>query len=165
MKIRGKILFLAGVLVALGAGWAGFPRVDLPDAGRSRWTSVIRSTPTRPARNARTATRSAKTVTFAGIPPLAQCAGCHAAPMGTTAAEKKFIEQYVTPNREPQWLAYARQPENVLFSHAAHVKLAQAAMRAVPRAIRARRDKLPAASRRTASAATRATSGEPRAPG
>ena len=45
--------------------------------------------------------------------------------MGTTAAEKNFIDRYVTPNREPQWLSYARQPENVYFSHIAHVKLGQ----------------------------------------
>ncbi|MEI9976819.1 MAG: hypothetical protein WDO73_35070 [Ignavibacteriota bacterium] len=44
--------------------------------------------------------------------------------MGTTAAEKSFIDQYVTPNREPRWASYARQPENVAFSHSAHVKRA-----------------------------------------
>jgi hypothetical protein len=43
--------------------------------------------------------------------------------MGTTSAEKKFIDQYVTPQREPQWYSYARQPENVFFSHITHVKL------------------------------------------
>ena len=45
--------------------------------------------------------------------------------MGTTAAEKNFIDNYVTPNREPDWADYARQPENVFFSHVAHVKLGQ----------------------------------------
>ena len=30
--------------------------------------------------------------TFAGIPTLDKCAGCHAAAMGTTAAEKNFID-------------------------------------------------------------------------
>jgi hypothetical protein len=42
--------------------------------------------------------------------------------MGDTAAEKQFIEKYVTPQREPAWLVNARQPENVYFSHAVHVK-------------------------------------------
>ena len=41
--------------------------------------------------------------------------------MGTTAAEKLFIDNYITPGREPQWAASARQPENVYFSHATHV--------------------------------------------
>ena len=44
--------------------------------------------------------------------------------MGTTAEEKRFIDRYVTPNREPQWAAYPRQPENVSFSHAEHLKRA-----------------------------------------
>jgi hypothetical protein len=44
--------------------------------------------------------------------------------MGTTAAEKNFIDHYVTPNREPQWADYARQPVNVFFSHSVHVKRA-----------------------------------------
>jgi hypothetical protein len=44
--------------------------------------------------------------------------------MGTTAAEKNFIDQFVMPNREPQWADYARQPENVFFSHSVHVKRA-----------------------------------------
>ena len=26
------------------------------------------------------------------------------------------------PNRQPRWLSYSRQPENVYFSHAAHVR-------------------------------------------
>ena len=30
----------------------------------------------------------------------------------------------MTPNREVPWQVYSRQPENVYFSHAAHVKLA-----------------------------------------
>jgi len=44
--------------------------------------------------------------------------------MGNTEAEKRFIETYVTPNREPAWLSYAGQPMNVFFSHATHVRLA-----------------------------------------
>jgi len=47
--------------------------------------------------------------------------------MGTTAAEKRFIDQYVTPNREPQWKSYAGQPENVYFPHVTHVKTAKLA--------------------------------------
>ena len=81
--------------------------------------------------------------TFAGIPTLDKCAGCHAAPMGTTAAEKNFIDQYVTPDREPQWAAYARQPENVFFSHIAHVKRGETRVRKLPR--RSRRDRPAAA--------------------
>lgn len=62
---------------------------------------------------------------FSGAPGVAQCGTCHAAALTETAAEKKLIEQYVTPNREIPWLVYARQPENVRFSHATHVNLAK----------------------------------------
>src|ERR1022692_4829169 len=55
---------------------------------------------------------------------LDQCSGCQAQPMATPAQEKRFIDGYVTPNREIPWQVYARQPENVYFSHAAHIKLA-----------------------------------------
>jgi hypothetical protein len=44
--------------------------------------------------------------------------------MGTSAQEKRFIDGYVTPNREVAWQIYSRQPQNVYFSHAFHVKLA-----------------------------------------
>jgi len=124
VKNRGSILFLAGMLAALGAGWIGFPRAIY----KSRPQPVNFSHKT----HAETAGAKCEDChafradgTFAGIPSLDKCAGCHQAPMGTTAAEKNFIDNYVTPNREPDWADYARQPENVFFSHAAHVKLGQ----------------------------------------
>ena len=120
MKFRGTIVFLAGVLAALGAGWAGFPR-------------AVYRTQTQPvAFNHKVHADKAGSKcddchsfradgSFTGIPTLEACAACHAAPMGTTAAEKNFIDRYVTPQREPEWLVYARQPGNVYFSHNAHV--------------------------------------------
>ena len=122
MKHRGKIVFLAGTLAALCAGWLGFPHAIYES----------RPQPVNFSHKIHTVKAGAKCVdchafredgTFAGIPTLDQCAGCHAAPMGSTAAEKNFIDQYVTPQREPQWASYARQPENVYFSHITHVKL------------------------------------------
>ena len=122
MKIRGYILFLAGTLAALGAGWIGFPHAIYK----------TRLQPVNFSHKVHADKAGAKCEdchafrddgTFAGIPTLDKCAGCHAAPMGATAAEKAFIDQYVTPNREPDWADYARQPENVFFSHITHVKL------------------------------------------
>ena len=121
MKLSGKILFLAGAAAALGAGWAGFPRVIY----KSRTQPVDFSHKVH-AEKAGTKCEDChgfrEDGTFAGIPTLDKCAGCHAAAMGTTAAEKAFIDNYVTPQREPAWASYARQPENVYFSHASHVK-------------------------------------------
>lgn len=61
---------------------------------------------------------------FAGIPGVETCAPCHSEPQGSSADEKQLVDEYVSKGREVAWLVYARQPENVYFSHAQHVKLA-----------------------------------------
>jgi len=122
VKIRGTILFLAGAAAALSVGWAGFPHLIY----KSRPQPVDFSHKVH-AEKAGTKCEDCHAFredgTFAGIPTLDKCAGCHAAAMGTSAAEKNFIDRYITPQREPEWLSYARQPENVWFSHITHVKL------------------------------------------
>jgi len=60
--------------------------------------------------------------TFSGSPRLAQCVGCHEEVLGESEDEAIFVEQYVAQEREVPWLIYARQPDCVFFSHAAHVK-------------------------------------------
>lgn len=62
---------------------------------------------------------------FAGIPGVEVCAACHDEPLGDSAAERRLVDEYVSPRREIPWRAYARQPENVYFSHAPHVRLAE----------------------------------------
>ena len=120
--MRGFIPFAAGAALALAAGWIAFPYAIY----KSRPEPVDFSHKVH-ADKAGAKCEDCHAFrddgTYAGVPALDKCAGCHAAPMGTTAAEKKFIDGYVTPNREPVWFSYARQPENVYFSHAAHVKL------------------------------------------
>jgi len=61
--------------------------------------------------------------TYSGVPKLAQCIDCHEEVQGESAEEEKFVTQYVENNREVPWRVYARQPDCVFFSHAAHVKL------------------------------------------
>jgi hypothetical protein len=121
--MRGLIPFAAGAAIALGAGWIAFPRAIY----QSRPQPVDFSHKVH-AEKAGTKCEDCHAFrddgTYAGAPTLDKCTGCHAAPMGNSAAEKRFIDAYVTPGREPAWLSYARQPENVFFSHAAHVKLA-----------------------------------------
>ncbi|MDJ0764666.1 MAG: cytochrome c3 family protein [Myxococcota bacterium] len=62
--------------------------------------------------------------TFVGIPPTSVCADCHSEPLGTSAAEKQLIDEYITPGKEIPWLSYSRQPDNAFFPHVAHVKTA-----------------------------------------
>jgi len=121
--MRGLIPFALGAALALCAGWIAFPRAIY----KSRPQPVDFSHKVH-ADKAGTKCEDCHAFrydgTYAGVPSLDKCTGCHAAPMGTTAEEKRFIETYVTPGREPEWRSYARQPENVFFSHAAHVKAA-----------------------------------------
>jgi hypothetical protein len=58
---------------------------------------------------------------FTGIPDLASCLECHEEQMGEHPEEARLIKEYVEPGREIPWLIYARQPQCVFFSHAAHV--------------------------------------------
>jgi len=124
--MRSVFPFAAGLALMLAAGWVGFPRVIY----KSRPQPVDFSHKVhadKAGQKCDDCHSFRADGTFAGIPTLDKCAGCHAAPMGTTVAEKNFVEQYVTPGREPRWAAYAAQPENVFFSHIAHVKRAQLA--------------------------------------
>jgi len=62
--------------------------------------------------------------TYSGVPKLAQCIECHEEVQGDSPDEAVFVEQYVSRGVEVPWKIYARQPDCVFFSHAAHVKLA-----------------------------------------
>lgn len=61
---------------------------------------------------------------FNGIPPIEKCAECHSQPMGVSDEEAKLVRDYIKPGKEIPWSIYSRQPQNVFFSHATHVKLA-----------------------------------------
>ena len=63
--------------------------------------------------------------TYSGVPKLAQCIDCHEEVNGEDPEEEKFVNEYVAMEREVPWLIYSRQPQNVFFSHVAHVKMAQ----------------------------------------
>ena len=59
---------------------------------------------------------------FSGAPRLAQCIECHKDVQGISPDENTFVKNYVVKDREVPWLIYAKQPDCVFFSHAAHVK-------------------------------------------
>jgi menaquinone reductase, multiheme cytochrome c subunit len=123
---RGKILFLAGFAVALGAGWAGLPAVLYERSQQPVAFSHKVHTGEKGGMKCDDC-HFREDGSFGGIPALEKCAGCHAAPLGQTPAEKAFVDGYVIPNREVPWGVYARQPENAYFPHTAHVKLAKLA--------------------------------------
>jgi hypothetical protein len=122
--MRGFIPLGAGAALALAAGWIAFPYAIYQ--GRPQPVDFSHKVHTEKAgAKCEDCHAFRDDGSYAGVPTLDKCAGCHSAPMGNTPAEKAFIDRYVTPNREPAWFSYARQPENVFFSHAAHVKLAR----------------------------------------
>jgi hypothetical protein len=121
--MRGIVPFLAGAVVALGAGWIGFPYVIYKSQPQPvNFSHKVHADKAGAKCEDCHALRADGS--YAGTPTLDKCSGCHAAAMGTTVAEKNFIDQYVTPNREPQWKSYARQPDNVFFPHGTHIKRA-----------------------------------------
>jgi hypothetical protein len=62
---------------------------------------------------------------FSGIPSTKSCANCHEEPLGESETERVLVVEYLQPGCEVPWLIYARQPDNVRFSHAIHVELAR----------------------------------------
>lgn len=124
---RGLIIFATGFAFSAAAGW-----LVLPDKFYSKTQQPVQfshEVHVGPKNSLACDTCHSFRAdgSFTGVPKMDGCTGCHAAPMGTTVAEKNFIEQYVTPGREPQWLVYSRQPDNASFSHAVHVKRAKLA--------------------------------------
>lgn len=59
---------------------------------------------------------------FSGVPTMAQCLHCHDEMQGRKPEEAVFFKQYVARGRQVPWRVYARQPDSVFFSHAAHIK-------------------------------------------
>jgi len=62
--------------------------------------------------------------TFAGLPPMEKCAGCHSERIGESKAEATLVDTYIKQGNQTPWLVYSRQPANVFFSHAIHLKRA-----------------------------------------
>jgi hypothetical protein len=123
---RETLVFTAGFGVMLAAGWIGFPHtLYKSEAQPIDFNHRIHKD--KAAQKCTDCHSITADGTFAGIPSLTNCSGCHAEPMGTTANEKILVASYVKPGREIPWRSYARQPMNVRFSHAVHVNLGKLA--------------------------------------
>lgn len=129
----GLVWFFAGLVPALAIGWLLFPMALYsgqsqplrfshavhvnPDNGISGDTEVERCLYCHSFR---------EDGTFSGIPKLATCMECHSdpsSPLGKDPEEEKFLAEYAANEKEIPWLSYYRQPDNVYFSHIAHVKM------------------------------------------
>lgn len=122
--MRGTSFFLAGMLAMLAAGWFALPNALYTRTGQPIQFSHKVHTGDKGGMKCEDCHAVQADGGFAGIPSIDQCAGCHSTPMGNSPEEKKLIDNYVSPHREVPWLIYAREPDNVSFSHAVHIKLA-----------------------------------------
>jgi hypothetical protein len=127
MTRRALLFFSAGLAVALALGWVGFPHLLYARADQPLRFSHKTHASDKTGFGCADCHPIGEDGRFAGIPRIDNCAGCHAEPQGGTAEEKRLVEDYVTQGREIPWLVYSRQPENVRFPHAIHVKRAQIA--------------------------------------
>jgi hypothetical protein len=117
-------VFAIGLAVALTGGWFAFPRVLYSRSEQPVQFSHKIHTSDKVGLSCQDCHALSADGKFGGIPRLETCSPCHTEPQGKSADEKRFITEYVSKNREVQWLVYARQPENVYFSHAPHIRLA-----------------------------------------
>ena len=124
IRLRIALLFSLGFAVMTAAGWMGFPAM-LYRTEQQPLDFNHRVHKDKAAQKCSDCHALGADGNFAGIPPLANCSACHAAPMGATANEKVLIANWVQPGRELPWLSYAGQPMNVRFSHSLHVTLAK----------------------------------------
>ncbi len=120
----GSLRFLAGLCFSLVVGWYVFPfalyeKIEQPiQFSHKVHTGETGGMSCTDCHELQTDGR------FSGIPALEKCTSCHASAIGDSPREKQFVDEYVAKNREVPWLVYAKQPQNVYFSHASHVKLA-----------------------------------------
>jgi len=121
---RGSLVFALGVAVALFAGWVAFPRalyvqrqqpVEFHHKLHAEKSGLAECGDCHALRD---------DGTFAGIPAMEKCSGCHSERIGESKAEATLVDAYIKTGHETPWLVYARQPANVWFSHAIHVRRA-----------------------------------------
>jgi len=124
---RNTIVFGLGLATALMAGWLAFPRALY--VRQNQPLAFHHKTHAEKSGFAECGQCHAlrEDGTFAGIPSLDTCTSCHSERMGTSHDESVLVDNYVKTGQQVPWLVYARQPANVWFSHAIHVRRARLA--------------------------------------
>jgi menaquinone reductase, multiheme cytochrome c subunit len=118
------LFFMLGLIASLVVGWVIFPQVLYSQKKQPvDFNHVLHSEEVEDGCESCHFFR--EDGTYSGIPGLAQCIDCHEEVNGEDPEEEKFVNEYVAKEREVPWLSYAQQPQNVFFSHSAHVIKAQ----------------------------------------
>jgi menaquinone reductase, multiheme cytochrome c subunit len=122
---RNPLAFAFGLAMALFIGWVAFPRL-LYSQKHQPLDFLHR---THAEKSGLTDCAECHVIRedgiFAGLPATEKCAGCHSERIGDSKTEAILVDSYIKPAQETPWLVYSRQPANVWFSHAIHVKRAK----------------------------------------
>lgn len=136
-SLSGWIFFLSSFIPSLIVGWFVFPMVLYSEQPQPiNFSHVIHMDPEKvDSIEGETELEKCQYChafyddgTFAGIPRLEMCMECHDdpdSPLGESPEEEKFMAAYVADEKEIPWLIYSKQPDNVYFSHVAHVNMAK----------------------------------------
>lgn len=124
MTMNGQRTFVTGLFLALVGGWFVLPQGFYRATPQPLQFSHKAHGPEGAGMACEDCHALAADGRFAGIPAVSRCADCHAEPIGDSAAEQALVNDYVKRGREIGWLVYSRQPDNVHFPHAPHVKRA-----------------------------------------
>jgi menaquinone reductase, multiheme cytochrome c subunit len=123
-KSRGKPAFFLGIAGMLLFGWVVFPFLFYKSVDQPIQFSHKTHTGDNVALTCGDCHTYDSEGRFCGIPSTKECAACHSRPIGISEEEEKLVKDYIGTGTEIPWVIYSRQPENVYFSHATHVKLA-----------------------------------------
>ncbi|MEZ4386418.1 MAG: menaquinone reductase multiheme cytochrome c subunit QrcA [Candidatus Krumholzibacteriia bacterium] len=122
-RLGGRLAVAAGLAAGLAVGWLLLPRLLYGrEAQPLDFNHVLHTDDAGLA--CQDCHRLRDDGSFAGLPDLAGCADCHTETQGDSPDEQRLVDDYVSTGRPIPWLVSSRQPQNVYFSHAAHVKLA-----------------------------------------
>ncbi|MFO8070997.1 MAG: menaquinone reductase multiheme cytochrome c subunit QrcA [Polyangia bacterium] len=120
-----RIAIAAGAAGGLLAGWVGFPAVLYERVEQPASFSHAIHTGDEVGMTCEDCHGFDASGRFGKIPSVRTCAECHGSPLKESEAERILVEKYIEPQREIPWLVYSRQPDNVHFPHAQHVRRAE----------------------------------------
>ena len=122
--VRGKTMFFFGVVGMLLFGWIAFPFLLYKSFAQPVQFSHRIHTGDDLGLSCSDCHTYDEDGRFRRTPSIAKCAECHSNRISVSAEECNFVTNYIATGKEVHWLIYSRQPENVYFSHATHVRLA-----------------------------------------
>lgn len=123
MKDHGNKIFLLGAAAVIALGWVVFPYIIYKPINQPIQFSHFTHTADDIGLKCEGCHTFDQDGRFNGIPSIEKCRSCHAKPMGVSRDEDLLVNNYVQTGHEIPWIIYSKQPQNVFFSHATHVKL------------------------------------------